>query len=266
MYAVIVENDKSDWEDETGVRYHFPKRYLPLLPPGTQVIYYKGSQKDSIFAARRLTKGPHYFGVARISKVYADPQSVKGDYFADIEGFVPFDVAVGIRAQGATLEEIPPKLESNFWRYGVRPCSADVFARILSLAGITAKVLFIASSGPAAAPDDELESGVEGKKSLRYVTKYERDPENRRLALLAHGYRCRACGVDMGERYGPYAAGLIHVHHVVPVSKYGVPKKPDPVHDLVPLCPNCHSVVHRQKDKTLSVAELQVMLAESRLS
>ena len=30
-YAVIVENDISAWADETGVLYHFPKRYLEIL-------------------------------------------------------------------------------------------------------------------------------------------------------------------------------------------------------------------------------------------
>lgn len=37
-YAVIVENDISAWADETGVLYHFPKRYLELLNPNTRVI------------------------------------------------------------------------------------------------------------------------------------------------------------------------------------------------------------------------------------
>ena len=44
-YAVIVENDISAWADETGVLYHFPKRYLELLKPNTRVIYYKGRIK-----------------------------------------------------------------------------------------------------------------------------------------------------------------------------------------------------------------------------
>ena len=42
MYTVIVENDESIWSDDTGVLYHFPKRYVNLLSPGTNVIYYKG--------------------------------------------------------------------------------------------------------------------------------------------------------------------------------------------------------------------------------
>ena len=44
-YAVIVENDISAWADETGVLYHFPKRYLELLKPNTRVVYYKEKLK-----------------------------------------------------------------------------------------------------------------------------------------------------------------------------------------------------------------------------
>lgn len=37
-YTIITENDKSEWKDETGEVYHFPKRYLTLLPEGGKVI------------------------------------------------------------------------------------------------------------------------------------------------------------------------------------------------------------------------------------
>jgi putative restriction endonuclease len=41
MAAVIVENDESPWEDQTGEFYHFLERYLSILVPGQPVIYYK---------------------------------------------------------------------------------------------------------------------------------------------------------------------------------------------------------------------------------
>ena len=42
MHTIVSENDESQWEDETGVRYRFPKRYEGYLISGTQIIYYKG--------------------------------------------------------------------------------------------------------------------------------------------------------------------------------------------------------------------------------
>ena len=46
MPTVIAENDVSQWDDKTGLEYHFPKRYIPLLRKGTRVIYYKGKMKN----------------------------------------------------------------------------------------------------------------------------------------------------------------------------------------------------------------------------
>ena len=31
-YAIITENDESPWEDITGIQYHFPSRYLKIIP------------------------------------------------------------------------------------------------------------------------------------------------------------------------------------------------------------------------------------------
>jgi 5-methylcytosine-specific restriction protein A len=69
MPAIIVENDESQWKDETGEIYHFPKRYLPILTPGQRVIYYKSRLRNPDYAAQRLSADPHYFGIAEIGQV-----------------------------------------------------------------------------------------------------------------------------------------------------------------------------------------------------
>jgi len=38
---------------------------------------------------------------------------------------------------------------------------------------------------------------------------------------------------------------VIHVHHIVPVSQMQSSYQLNPIKDLVPLCPNCHNIVHR---------------------
>ena len=68
------------------------------------------------------------------------------------------------------------------------------------------------------------------------------------------------CGFDFEQAYGEHAKGFIHVHHVVPISDFGGEKAVNPETDLVTLCANCHAVVHRKRDKTLSVDELKGML------
>jgi 5-methylcytosine-specific restriction enzyme A len=101
----------------------------------------------------------------------------------------------------------------------------------------------------------------EGGKTQITVNRYERDRRNRAAALAIHGHRCKACDTNMAERYGPIAEGLIEVHHIVPVSEVGPGYIIDPRSDLVPLCPDCHSVAHR-RSPPYSIEELQNMLRQ----
>jgi predicted HNH restriction endonuclease len=259
MPAVIAENDESLWSDETGILYHFPKRYEGLLLSGTIVLYYKGRLRDTAYGRERLSKEPHYFGVGTIGSVHPDPASNKGDLFATIESYQRFERAVLAKKQDGTFyEQISPNRESNFWRDGVRATTEEVFHSVLRAAG---HELIQTPRAPQPDDADDLLSGQEGRPTMRYVTTYERDPAYRRQALSVHGYCCKGCGVSMSEMYGPYAEGLIHIHHVQPVSTYEGPRRIDPSVDLVPLCPNCHAVVHFRKDRTLSVEELRAMVS-----
>jgi predicted HNH restriction endonuclease len=259
-YAIIVENDVSDWDDQTGEFYHFPKKYIRILQPGTKVIYYKGNLKDSIYRDKRLSDMAHYFGIATIGALYDDDNSHKGDLFAVIEGFTPFENPILIKYKDEYLEEIPASKLSNYWRDGVRKIDQATYEKILSLAG---KLPAHAEAKPLAQTlnDTEvnLESYVEGNKQQRYVTQYERDPKLRKLALLIHGYSCQGCGFNFEAFYGVYGKGFIHVHHLKPVSEFDGPQAVDPKTDLTVLCPNCHSMVHRFKSKTLSLEELRQM-------
>jgi len=56
--------------------------------------------------------------------------------------------------------------------------------------------------------------------------------------------RCVVCGFESKAVYGPRAEGVIHVHHLKPLSEIGHAYKVNPVADLRPVCPNCHAVIH----------------------
>ena len=86
---------------------------------------------------------------------------------------------------------------------------------------------------------------TEGERQRSLVNKYERDERNRKLCIEARGCRCAICGFDFEESYGELGKGFIHVHHIVPVSKIGPNYIIDPVKDLIPVCPNCHAMLHR---------------------
>lgn len=97
----------------------------------------------------------------------------------------------------------------------------------------------------------------EGAKSRVTVNRYERNPIARQKCLEAKGYSCVVCGMNFEEVYGPMGKDFIHVHHVKPISEIGKKYEIDPVKDLVPVCPNCHAMLHHGTNgKVLTVEEL----------
>ena len=72
------------------------------------------------------------------------------------------------------------------------------------------------------------------------------------------------CGFEFGDQYGEWGEGFIHVHHVVPLAKRGERYEVDPVHDLVPVCANCHAMLHRRAE-VLDAERLRAKVAGSEL-
>ena len=103
---------------------------------------------------------------------------------------------------------------------------------------------------------------AEGGAATSQSTRYERDRRNRAAAIAIWGCKCRACGLDFGDRYGDAAKGYIEVHHTTPVSVLEPGTVINPARDLVPLCPNCHAVAHR-REPPFTVDEIRTMLAAS---
>ncbi len=94
------------------------------------------------------------------------------------------------------------------------------------------------------------------------VNRYERDRKARQACLKHYGCICQACKTDLA---GQTAANVIHVHHIKPVSSIGQAYQIDPIRDLRPLCPNCHTVAHLREDP-YTVEELKAMIASTQHS
>ena len=109
---------------------------------------------------------------------------------------------------------------------------------------------------------EDVQVYPEGAMSTVRINRHERDRRNRAAAISIHGIRCHACDLDFGTHYGQIAAGFIEIHHIVPVSQIGTDYVIDPKNDLVPLCPNCHSVAHRRQPP-LEVSEIREMIGRS---
>lgn len=94
------------------------------------------------------------------------------------------------------------------------------------------------------------------------VNAYERDPDARKACFDQYGKACTVCGIRFEKRYGPIGKGFIHVHHKKPLATREVYRL-DPVKDLVPVCPNCHSMLHTS-DPPLTVDELKALMVKAR--
>jgi len=115
-------------------------------------------------------------------------------------------------------------------------------------------IKFEAFKGP-----DEVVGFPEGASTLVKVNKYERNAKNRKACISHYGSVCQVCGFDFSLNYGQIGDGFIIVHHIVPVSKIGPDYIVDPINDLIPLCANCHAIIHRQ-DPPLTLSELKSMI------
>lgn len=85
---------------------------------------------------------------------------------------------------------------------------------------------------------------MEGAARIIERSEYERNPKLRELCLKKHGSCCVICGFDFEKTYGGRAKGFIHVHHLTPLSQVRTAYVVDPKTDLIPVCPNCHAVIH----------------------
>lgn len=104
----------------------------------------------------------------------------------------------------------------------------------------------------------------EGAVRRVLVSVYERDREARAACLRRHGTRCAVCGMSFEERYGDIGEGFIHVHHKKPLAACRASYQLDPEKDLVPVCPNCHAMLHTS-DPPLSVEELKAKIKKQEL-
>ncbi len=94
---------------------------------------------------------------------------------------------------------------------------------------------------------DTKESFKEGKSKDTIQTRYERNPEARKRCLSHYGYSCNVCDFNFGHHFGEIGKGFIHVHHINQISKIGREYEIDPKKDLIPVCPNCHSMIHSKR-------------------
>ncbi|HRN34562.1 MAG TPA: HNH endonuclease [Saprospiraceae bacterium] len=106
---------------------------------------------------------------------------------------------------------------------------------------------------------DETASYMEGKSKEVIQTRYERNPQARKICLKHFGYSCKICGFNFEQTFGEIGKGFIHVHHINAIADIGKEYEINPKEDLIPLCPNCHAMIHAKRP-AFSVDEIKEII------
>ena len=111
---------------------------------------------------------------------------------------------------------------------------------------------------PLVSPFREETEG-ERKHIIKETEVVRRNPQLRQQCIDRYGYLCQCCGMNFAELYGEeLGANFIEVHHLKPISTYeedGIPE--NFLENLVPLCSNCHSMIHHIKDSEHPLRDLR---------
>lgn len=108
---------------------------------------------------------------------------------------------------------------------------------------------------------DETVTIQEGVKRLVETNIYERSSKLRKVAIeyftQDNDILCNACKFSYHKFYGEIGRGYIEIHHIKPVFKYEDEDLDSTIEtalaNVVPLCSNCHRMIHRNWQKPLQV-------------
>ena len=100
---------------------------------------------------------------------------------------------------------------------------------------------------------------IEGAATKVTQTRYERNAFARNKCLKHYGYSCSVCNFNFETFYGNLGYKFIHVHHLTQLANLKQLHKVDPIQDLRPVCPNCHSMLHKQ-NPPMTIDELREII------
>lgn len=180
-----------------------------------------------------------------------------GKAICDHAGFIPPTYFDGQAEKPAYFLAVGEYREGSGWNMWKELQAA---LEALELVSDDNKVADIGRIRTEMLPSEEQRLYIEGKVVQVFADRFERSPTARAACIKHYGAYCQACGFNFGDAYGEVAKGFIHVHHKKPLSEIADKYEVDPIHDLIPLCANCHSVVHLAKP-ALTIEKLRELVS-----
>lgn len=114
---------------------------------------------------------------------------------------------------------------------------------------------------PSPEPQSDTEASTthtEGARKEMAMERAYRNRDARNECIRIWGAQCQVCGMRFKDYYGDMPGEeFIEVHHLIPISTRDTEYQIDPTQELVPLCSNCHSMIHRGTNGPMSLDELR---------
>ena len=208
-----------------------------------------------------------------IRKMSQVDMSAKGTFHVLLEQARKDVDHIYLEVNGSSVEALPESgapwtgfgLDVTCRLPGTKPSEAALMDVALKVASIcmTLVLSLLAVETASTGELDAIQGLPEGARIRVEVNRYERSPVNRAACIQYYGATCLACGFDFKAFYGELGEGYIHVHHKTPVSQMNDSYFVNPVTDLVPVCANCHAMVHRH-DPPMPVEDLRSLVNSRR--
>lgn len=114
---------------------------------------------------------------------------------------------------------------------------------------------------------NEISNIFEGAKTSVFVNKYERSSFARARCIEHNGVSCKVCEMNFFDTYGELGKDFIHVHHIVPLNQIAKEYIVNHKEDLIPVCPNCHAMLHRKiNGREVTIEELRNIFLDKKSS
>ncbi|WP_145198263.1 HNH endonuclease [Planctomycetes bacterium Poly30] len=243
--AVFIASSHSDWKDEHGERYHFPKsNYLSVVERTMNdwVVFYEGRRGGN--------RG--YYATQRVVGIESDPSDA-GHAYAILDRGTLLDFETNVprtRADGTRYESTLPAMGGNNTS-AVRLISEDDFADIIRT-GLQPTITPDALPRDGAYPELESRSwpshdgndarGVDAlpfdERTRILTSRAFRDQSFARTVKAAYRSRCAISGLELRNGGG---RPEVEAAHIIPVASNG----PDTVRNGLALSGTIHWMFDR---------------------
>lgn len=225
--------------DEMVVEYPY---FASIADPLLVFIYENGGEKYEIKAKNAYEPLANYFQLTETQKTRTE-----NDIYDNGRNGIYWKSLVQRAKESLLLSHIMPG-PKGIWS--------------LTKSGIEKAKSIVDASDILIYPIDMERNLLEGSIKTVTVNKYERSKHARDICVKKYGYNCQVCNICFVDIYGPIGKDFIHIHHITPLHEVGSEYQIDPINDLIPLCPNCHSMIHK-RTPPYSIEELKNIIKKS---